>query len=333
MPGVMSPHRLLAFCTILLALPAAAFAQGASPAVATPATATAAAPSTPPTPLTGIRNKLSAGDLLSAESILEVWRAQHGEDGQYLVGLSWLARGALLMGDLDKAQHYVAQVRGRCADSLAHGVTLDKNHDIEIALGAVIEVEAQRLSRILGDAAAAAYLRGEIATHPGPPVAFRSRIYKRLNMLTMVGEPAPEIVTEDFVGRRPPTLAALRGKPVLLFLWAEGCGDCRAQEATLAKVKKRYAAQDLEVLAVTRYYDDMAQRATEKARVDSVWKAAYAEMGVTPIVLSTASMERYGVSSTPTFVFVDRKGIVRGYTPTRLTEPEFDKALAAILPR
>src|SRR5205085_12237654 len=142
----------------------------ATPAVATPATPTAAAPSTPATPLTGIRNKLSAGDLLSAESILEVWRAQHGEDGQYLVGLSWLARGALMMDDLEKTQHYVTAVRGRCADSLAHGVALDKNHDIEIALGAVIEVETQRLSRILGDAAAVAYLRGELAAHPGPPV-------------------------------------------------------------------------------------------------------------------------------------------------------------------
>jgi hypothetical protein len=49
------------------------------------------------------------------------------------------------------------------------------------------------------------------------------------------------------------------------------------------------------------------------------------------MVLSTASMERYGGSSTPTFVFVDRAGIVRGYTPTRLTEAELDRAVAAIL--
>ena len=42
-------------------------------------------------------------------------------------------------------------------------------------------------------------------------------------------------------------------------------------------------------------------------------------------------MERYGGSSTPTYVFVDRAGIVRGYTPTRLTETEFDRWLAPIL--
>ena len=262
--------------------------------------------------------------------MLDVWRTQHGEDGLYLVGLSWLARGALLTGDNAKTKRYADQVRGRCADSLAHGVKLEENHEVEIALGAALEVEAQRLARLNGDRYAASFLQRELAKSPGP-VAYRSRLQKRINMLTMVGSPAPELVVEDSLGS-PPTLAALRGKPVLLFLWAESCGDCRAQEASLARVKQRYA-DDLEVVAVTRYYDDLAERATEKARVDSVWKTAYKEMGKTPIILSTASMERYGVSSTPTFVFVDRKGIVRAYTPTRLSEAELEAKIAAILRR
>jgi hypothetical protein len=42
-------------------------------------------------------------------------------------------------------------------------------------------------------------------------------------------------------------------------------------------------------------------------------------------------MERYGGSSTPTWVFVDRAGIVRGYVPYRLTEAEMDRALEKIL--
>jgi hypothetical protein len=71
-------------------------------------------------------------------------------------------------------------------------------------------------------------------------------------------------------------------------------------------------------VAVTRYYD-VDPHAPEKARVDSVWKAVYADVGSIPIVISTASMVRYGCSSTPTFVFIDRKGRVSWYTPTRLT--------------
>ena len=50
-----------------------------------------------------------------------------------------------------------------------------------------------------------------------------------------------------------------------------------------------------------------------------------------PVVFSTASMERYGGSSTPTFVFVDRNGVVRRYTPTRLTEAELNRSLTALM--
>ena len=76
---------------------------------------------------------------------------------------------------------------------------------------------------------------------------------------------------------------------------------------------------------------DSIDRPAEKARVDSVWKADYKDVGEVPILFSTTSMVRYGGSSTPTFVFVDRAGTVRGYTPTRLTEAEFDRALEPIL--
>jgi cytochrome c biogenesis protein CcmG/thiol:disulfide interchange protein DsbE len=342
------PHRSVSWMLATLALSASlALAQGtttptatapkdtthvATPAPATrPAAATTPAPATPPSPLSGIRNKLAAGDLLSAESILEVHRAKNGEDGPWLVGLSWLARGALLMDDARKADQYAAAVRARCADSVAHGVDLAKSHDVETALGAAIEVAAQRLERTRGRRSAAALVRAELAQWKGP-VALRARLHKRLNMLTLVGSPAPEIAAEDFVGNPPPTLASLRGKPVLLFVWAEYCGDCRAQEATLAKIQARYAPKGLQVIALTRYYEtDAADRPREKARVDSVWKADYKEMVGTPIVMSTASDEWYGGSSTPTFVFIDRAGIVRRYEPTRLTETEFDRTLTELV--
>jgi cytochrome c biogenesis protein CcmG/thiol:disulfide interchange protein DsbE len=154
-----------------------------------------------------------------------------------------------------------------------------------------------------------------------------SRLNKRLNILTLTNEPAPELVIEDFIGQPPPTLALLRGKPILLFLFAEWCGDCKAQSASLAQVASRYKEKGLQVVALTRYYDEEHLRQEEKARVDSVWKEAYRDLGTVPLIISTASMERYGGSSTPTFVFVDRSGIVRRYTPARLTEHELDQAL------
>ncbi len=43
------------------------------------------------------------------------------------------------------------------------------------------------------------------------------------------------------------------------------------------------------------------------------------------------AMVRYGVSATPTFVLVDRKGVVHFYTPTRLSEAELSRRIEAVL--
>jgi cytochrome c biogenesis protein CcmG, thiol:disulfide interchange protein DsbE len=314
-----------------IALAAPALAQTTPPAVTPPAPVTAApaSPSATTRLISSIRNKLSAGDLLSAESLVDVYRETHADDGAYLQGLAWVARGAVLLGDYDRAERYVAEVRRRCDARLARGVRLDADDSLETALGAAIEVEAQIRAQSEGKSSAVRFLETELMKVPGP-VALRSRINKRLDMLTLAGTAAPELVVEDYVGDVPPTLAFLRGRPVLLFIWAEGCGDCRAQEASLARVKTKYHDQGLKVLALTRYFDP-GDHAVEKARVDSVWTTAYASMGKVPIIISTASMERYGGSSTPTFVTIDRAGLVKWYTPTRLTEAELDRAVAEIM--
>jgi thiol-disulfide isomerase/thioredoxin len=320
---------MLALCASLSA--AVATAQVAPPPVA-PATSPAtppAKPAAPPSVNSPIRGKVSAGDLLSAESILEVHKEKNGEDNAYLEGMSWLARGALLVGDARKAHLYAADVRRRCDECVAKGASPQKDEWLATALGASIEVEAQLLAREKGKLEAADYVRGELERIEGP-VSLRSRLNKRLNLLTLENTQAPEVVVEDFLGDRPNSLASLRGKPVLLFVWAEWCADCKAQAATLARIKKRYESQGLQVVALTRYYAPDSARVVEKARVDSVWKAVYAEVGDVPRVFSTASMERYGGSSTPTMVFIDRAGVVRWYTPTRLTEAELDRAAAMI---
>jgi thiol-disulfide isomerase/thioredoxin len=306
------------------------WSQSAPPPPAPPLPAAPAPPAPPAGPDRGIRNKVAAGDLLSAESILEVHRAENGEDSAWVNGLGWLARGALLLGDLDKAARYAAETRSQCAAALAKGSKLDEDHALEAALGAAIEVEAQLVERKAGPRRAAEQIRKELAGLPGP-VALRSRLHKRINMLTLAGSPAPPLAVEDAVGDPPPALSALHGKPVVLFLFAEWCGDCKAQQRALAAVRKRRAPDGVTFIALTRYYDDESKRAAEKERVAEVWRTAYADVGPMPIVLSTASMERYGGSSTPTFVFIDRAGIVRGYTPTRLTEAELDRRLQALL--
>lgn len=313
-------HRAVALRVALATVCLTAVAASAQAPTSTPA------PAPVVSPVAGIRNKISAGDLLSAESILDAHREQHGEDGGYLVGLSWLARGALVLGDLTRAEQAARATRARCSLRRAAGADFRTDRDLETAFGASVEVQAQLVERRRGRAAAAALVRAALDSVPGP-VALRSRLMKRLDMLTLAGSPAPELIVEERLGAPFEPLASLRGASVLLFGFAEWCGDCKAQAATLARVRARYAAQGLRIVALTRFYDADSVRSTERARVDSVWKAVYPGLSDVPVVISTASMERYGVSATPTYVFIDRRGIVRRYAPTRLTDAEFDRAL------
>lgn len=327
-------HRIVLLATAaLFAALASLSASAQAPAPAAPAAPPAAAAPAPTPPgarlVSSIRNKLSAGDLRSAESLAEVWRETQGDEGSYLLALSWLARGGVLLGELDRAEHWAGETRRRCEARMARGVRPDADDSLEIALGAAIEVEAQIRERTKGKADAVRFLDAELARHDAP-VALRSRIGKRRNLIDLVGKPAPEIVVEDHAGPTPPTLASLRGQPVLVYVWDKGCGDCRAQSATLSRVAAKHAGRGLVVYPLTRYYAK-TELPREKARLDSTWAADYAKIGPRPLAISTASMERYGGSSTPTFVFVDRKGIVRAYLPYRLTEAEFDAEIAKIL--
>lgn len=335
-PPVHAALTRLALAATLLVIPALAVAADpptpptapAAPAAAAPATPATPATPAPPSPVSGIRSKLSAADLLSAESILEVHEQKNGRDGPWVEGLGWLARGAWMLGDRDKAKRYADAANRECETRVAGGADLDKESGLAGALGASIEVEAQIRQRADGVQPATRYLDEQLARWP-KPVSLRSRLNKRRNLMTLVGARAPELAVEDHSGPAPQPLASLRGKPVVLFLWAEWCGDCKVQAAALARVKAKYAERGLEVVALTRYYGD-EPRAAEKARVDSMWTAVYPAVGEIPRVFSTASMERYGGSATPTFVFVDREGVVRDYTPTRLTEEELDRRVAAI---
>ena len=134
------------------------------------------------------------------------------------------------------------------------------------------------------------------------------------------------------LGEGPTSLAALRGQPVVVYGFDKFCGDCKAQAAALSRVLAKHKAAGVRAVALTRHYEtgDSA-RAAEFAVVDSVWAAVYPDMANVPRVVSTASMMEYGVSSTPTFVFVDRNGIVRRYTPTRMTEAELNREIAALI--
>lgn len=271
-----------------------------------------------------IRNKLSAGDLESGIAAAEEYKKKSGVDATYLDAAGWLARGAEMLKQPEVAAAYVAELRREIREEKA---------DALAPLGAAIEVEGKLRAAREGRKSALRFLEEEFAR--AKDTGLRSRIRKNINLLSLEGQPAPELNLTDVIGTAS-SLASLKGKPVLLFLWAHWCGDCRAQAATLSQVRKKYQAQGLVVIAPTRFYgtgeqNKPATHAEEKAHIEKVWAESYVGLEGVPIPIDTETMVRYGVSATPTFVLIDRKGVVRFYSPTRLSEAALSKRIEKVL--
>jgi peroxiredoxin len=278
-----------------------------------------------------LRYKISAGDLPSAESILEVHRTARGEDAEYVYGLAWLARGAVLVEDWPAARRYADAARSVALSRLGTPPDWEHNAEAQYALGTAIEVEAQALVHAGRKEEAIRSLERRSKELEAAPYNIRARIWKRRNQIELVGQKAPAIRAEDRIGPAFESLDALRGKPDVVYLWWEACGDCKAQAAALRRTVEKYAPQGVAFVAPTRYYDEAAERAAEKARIEKSWKETYGVADSVPAPISDEAMLRYGASATPTFVFVDRKGIVRQYLPYRMSEERLAAEIDALL--
>jgi thiol-disulfide isomerase/thioredoxin len=301
--------------------------------------AVAAAPqaqTAPPRPVTlvsQVRDALDAHDLAAADAIVTKARAEKGDTSDVIEAMSWLARGSLAERQLDKADRYVDEVR-RLAKTALGARPIDADAKLVTAVGAAIEVRGQALAQRGARSDAIAYLQRELEAYRRTTLV--KRIQKNINLLTLEGHPAPRLDVSESIGPKPPTFDELKGKVVVLFFWAHWCPDCKIEGPILAKLYAKYQAQGLAIVAPTQRYGYVARGAAappdeERRYIVQVRDQYYPFLAEIPVPLAVANHERYGVSSTPTVVILDRKGTIRLYHPGRMTEEELEQQVRGLL--
>ena len=265
----------------------------------------------------------ATGSDTKALQALAAYRTSRGVTPEYLEAFSWLARAEAGSRNYRAADQYAQEISSLSTAQLQTR-PLDREPHLPIALGAAIEVEATVLAAEGRRSEAVTFLQERAKTFARTSIV--TRIRKNLLLLTLEGKPAPAL--ENM------TLPA--GKPALLFFWAHWCPDCKADAPILMQIRKEYGARGLVFLAPTQKYGYVAggadaAPAVETAYIEQVRRTYYAGLIDSPVVVSEANFTRYGASTTPTLVLVDRAGVVRMYHPGAMTYVELKTAVERVM--
>ena len=254
---------------------------------------------------------------------LRAYRTSHGGTPEYLEAFSWLARAEAASRNYGAADRFAQEIYSLSMTQLKTR-PLDREPHLPTALGAAIEVEANVLAAQGRRSEAVTYLQEQTKTFAGASIL--TRIRKNVLLLTLEGKPAPALEK----------IALPAGKPVLLFFWAHWCPDCKAEAHVLARIRNEYGAHGLVFLAPTQKYGYVASGAdaapaVETAYIEQVRRTYYSGLIDAPAVVSEANFTRYGASTTPTLVLIDRGGIVRTYHPGAMSYAELKAAVEQVV--
>jgi len=116
-------------------------------------------------------------------------------------------------------------------------------------------------------------------------------------------KPAPELEDLQWVQGGPATIAAQKGKVVLLVFWSRLCGPCVAALPQVQGLQAKYEKQGLVVIAI---HDPIASASLKEALKESPISYPVAIEGAT-----RKNIGHYQVRGYPYFAFIDRAGKLR----------------------
>ena len=318
---MLTPMKRSLFATLFLSLNVAVSAFAQDP------------PKPPPTIVQQVRAAIDAGDMAKAEKLVLGDIADGGTTPIAVEAFSWLGRGYLGLKKYDEAVKY-AQRTYTIVEEQLKTRGLDDEPRLPTALGASIEVQAQVMAAQGDRSEAIIFLRKEMERYKDSSMT--ARLTKNVNMIGLEGQPAFAINATDWFTAQKVSMADLKGKPVLLWMWAHWCSDCKIFGPILEAARKKYAASGLTVVAVTQPFGYVAKKKPaewdeERAYTLQVRDEFYPWLKDVPMPVSKDLYSAYGVSTSPTIVFVDRAGNVANYHPGRLTTEELDAVLTTLV--
>lgn len=165
--------------------------------------------------------------------------------------------------------------------------------------------------------------------------AGRYQVRDRATQVALLGQAAPEIEVADWILGRPTTLAAQRGRVVLLEFWARWCRPCLTLFPVLRDLHSRYEEHGLGILALTRYCgpasadDPLAQRNRERDAVREIIadRGLAIRIGIAP---DGRLQQRYGATGVPAFALIDRAGIIR-FASSTPDNAELERAIVSLM--
>jgi thiol-disulfide isomerase/thioredoxin len=269
-----------------------------------------------------VRGAIARNDFAGATRMLDAYRSSSGATPEWLEALSWMGRAELQLKNYDAAEKFASETYQLSTAALKNR-KLDDDPSLPVALGAAIEVEANVLAARHQRSEAVAYLQDQLKRFYSTSI--RTRIQKNLNLLTMEGRPAPALQA----------VSLPKGRPVLIFFWAHWCMDCKAEAPVLARILQEFGPKGLALVAPTRRYGyigsgEEAPPEVELRYIEKIRQERYSAILTSPAPVNEENFLRYGASTTPTLVLVDRSGIVRMYHPGAMRYEELRAAVARL---
>jgi thiol-disulfide isomerase/thioredoxin len=111
-------------------------------------------------------------------------------------------------------------------------------------------------------------------------------------------QPMPDLTLRPMSGRGTIRLASLKGKVVLLDLWASWCAPCREELPLLDDLSRRLKGEGVEIIAVS--VDEDRAAADELVRLRPRWHLTMAH--------DPAAAERLNPPAMPSSYIIDARG-------------------------